>query len=108
MKNKELKVLTNTAILLYINKGMAFTAVDICNYLRSENPNKDIRMADVSKIIRKNILEISTNNFSMYQATFIEIDNIRSRYAYLYHYMDFNPDDYLSRDQITIKTLDDK
>ena len=48
------------------------------------------------------------NNFSMYQATFIEIDNIRSRYAYLYHYMDFNPDDYLSRDQITIKTLDDK
>lgn len=105
MEDETLKNLVKQALQDYMTARMAFTSVDICNYLRSENPNEDIRMTKVSEAIRKTALEISANGVHMYEASYIKIDSDRGTLTYLYHHIDFNIDNYTSRDQVTLKTL---
>lgn len=104
MKDKQLKNLVIETINFYMMSRMAFTSVDICNYLRSENPGEDIRMAKVSKFVRKNALEVSANCVHMYEADYIKIDSDKGTLTYLYHHIDFDINSYMSRDQVTLQT----
>ena len=108
MNSKQLKKLVKQALHDYMVGRMAFTSVDICNYLRSENPGEDIRMRYVSEAVRKNALNISAQGVHMYEVSYIKIDDGKgslTSLTYLYHHIDFDINNYMSRDQVTLKTL---
>jgi hypothetical protein len=105
MKNKILKQEVNQAIVTYMESDISFTALDICNYLRSSYPNEDIRMKRVSECVRKSALNISVRGGYEYEVSFIDIDSAMAQTTYLYHHKSFDIGDYLSRDQITLKTI---
>jgi len=105
LNKKELRLEVKNIIFLFISQEMAFTAVDITNHLRIKNIF--VRNAEVAKILRKNVLEWSHKNILMYQCSMIKVDseNDGDIYAYLFHNKDFDPDNYLSRDTTTIRTV---
>ena len=105
MKNKQLKELVTSAIKLYIDNDLAFTSLDVCNYIRDTNDG-DIRYGKVSKLVKMLVLVISEKLGSMYNASLITIDTeSSSTLTYLYSHKDFDTEDYLARDQVSLQTL---
>jgi len=106
MKKKILKNLVAETILIYMSKGFAFTAMDICNHIRAENPHTVIRYREVSTMVKKQTLNIAQSRSIQYNATLQKIDTANGmNLAYLYHGINFDPEDYLARDQTTLQTL---
>lgn len=104
-KKVKMKELVIVKMMQFMEQGIAFTSVELCNHIRSENPDVPIRMKDISKAIRKNILEVSTNRTFQYEVTFITVDSEKATLAYLYHPKGYDVDSYLCRDLVSLKTL---
>jgi len=106
MKKKKMKLEVTNAILAFMTNGLAFTALDICNYVRDQNPNVKARYFDISSIVKKSVLNLAQTFSYQYNASLQTVDSDGSPIlAYVYHHMDFDPENYLSRDQTTLQTL---
>jgi len=106
MKKKVLKLEVNSAILEFMVNGLAFTALDICNYVRDTNPQAKVRYNDLSRVVKRNVLNLAQTFAHQYNATLQLVDADGSPVlAYVYHRMDFDPENYLARDQKTLQTL---
>lgn len=101
----KLKKLVKIAIIDYMWMDMAFTSVDICNNIRSNNPTLDVRMSKISNILRKHVISIGVNNNYQYDCSLIHIDNSNKSWTYLYHPRNFDPNCYMIRDQKPLQTI---
>lgn len=108
MNKADLKNVVKSTIKIFMEKGMAYTSVDICNNVRSLNPTYNITMKSISKMVRKYSLDISTKISAMYEVTYISVDTGNMTKSYLYHPEGYDTDDYMSRDQTPLQTLDNK
>ena len=106
MKKKLLKELVAQTILTYMGHGFAFTSVDICNHIRAEYPHDMVKYRDVTNMVKKQTLNLAQSHSYQYNATLQLINTAAGmNWAYLYHGKDFDPEDYLARDQPTLQTL---
>jgi len=106
MKKKILKELVTNTVLIYMGQGFAFTSLDICNHIRAEHPDKMVRYREITDMVKKLTLNIAQSNSFQYNATLQIVDTtVGAGLAYLYHDKDFDPEDYLARDQTTLQTI---
>lgn len=107
LDKKTLKRMTLSPVTRFMSKKMAFTSVDICNFLRSEYKSAYIKHESVANILRKSVINYSHKYTHMYECTLIgiELEDGTKTKTYLYHHENFDPASYLSRDQTTIKTV---
>lgn len=89
----------------YMTSGEPFTSLDIAN--AAKDAGHFARNQWVAAWLRSNAIEISHQLTAMYNQTLIEVNSsaVGMTYAYLYHHMDFDPDDYAARSQVPLQTV---
>ncbi len=88
----------------YMTTGRAFTSLDIAN--AAKEAGHFARNRWVAAWLRTNAIEIAHDLTALYNQTLIEVHSSTAGYvlAYLYHHMDFDPDDYSARSQDPLQT----
>ncbi len=81
----------------FLSNRIPFTSVDITSDIRDQGLFAKHR--DVAEWLRRNVIQLSYEMSALYNQTLIEVNSQRDGLtrAYLYHHMDFNPDDYRNR-----------
>lgn len=104
VSKKILKKYVDETILAHMYSGLSFTSLDICNMIR-DTEDVYVRYKDVACIVRKRVIHLAYVNDYKYQSSLIHIDSLKGNLTYLYHNTNFDPDSYLSRDQVTLNTI---
>lgn len=83
----------------FYRHGTPFTSLDIANL--AKDAGHFARNRWVATWLRSNAIEVAHSVGALYNQTLIEVDSKieGNTLAYLYHHMNFDPDDYLDRDQ---------
>ena len=88
-----------------MTSGEPFTSLDIAN--AAKEAGHFARNRWVAAWLRSNVIEIAHQMTALYNQTLIEVRSATDglTLAYLYHHMDFDPDDYRARSQDPVQTV---